>query len=382
MKIVINMVSPAHGGGFHTYNCNVLKGLVKNTDNNEYYIFINEESINSFSIPNFNNIHLITVSGKFSKTIPRYLWMQIILPINLILINADILFSPMNFMPIILQFCNVKSILVIHTNLPWLYPEVLERISRLKFMFTKFFLHLSIFVSHKIIVDSETAKKELIGIFPSINKKTKTIYLGIDNNKFTKSTNTIMSFNSRISINKDDYFLTISSTVRYHCLIELIIAYDNLNSIYNNIPKFLLISKNIDSKYFKEVNEFASTRTCSEKIILIEDLNSDLLPTIYNNAELYIFSSYCEVFGFTNLEAMSCGLPVLTAGKSALPEICGDAAIYFNPHDPTDIAKKISDLHFNEKLKEEMITRGYKQASKYTWKKTCEQTESLILQPN
>ena len=382
MKIVINMVSPAHGGGFHTYNCNVLKGLIKNTDNNEYNIFIKEDSINSFSIPYFNNIHLITVSGKFSKTIPRYLWMQIILPINLILINADILFSPMNFMPIILQFCNVKSILVIHTNLPWLYPEVLERISRLKFMFTKFFLHLSIFVSHKIIVDSETAKKELIGIFPSINKKTKTIYLGIDKNRFENITTANIFLNDRINIKKDKYFLTISSSVRYHCLIELILAYDKLNSQYKKIPKYLLISKNLDSKYFNEVNDLIIRINCSEKIILIVDLDSDFLPTIYYNAELYIFSSFCEVFGFTNLEAMSCGFPVLTSNKSALPEICGEAALYFNPHDPIDIANKISDLFFDDKLKEELIARGYKRVSKYCWKDTCKQTKSLILEDN
>ena len=112
----------------------------------------------------------------------------------------------------------------------------------------------------------------------------------------------------------------------------------------------LLISKNLDSKYFKEVNDLVSTINCSEKIILVED--SGFLPAIYNNAELYIFSSYCEVFGFTNLEAMSCGLPVLTSNKSALPEICGDAALYFNPHDPIDIANKISNLFFNDKLKE------------------------------
>lgn len=378
MKIVINMVSPAHGGGFHTYNYNILKGLLNKTDKNEYYIFINDESIDSYSIPDAKNIHLITVSSIFSKTIPRYFWMQIILPINLIFKNVDVLFSPMNIMPIILKLSNVKSILVVHTNLPWLYPEVLEGISRLRLFFLKIFIKLSIFASHKIIVDSQTAKKELIRIFPSIINKTKTIYLGVDKNRFGNTTTTF-SLNGRINIKKDNYFLTISSSVRYHCLIELISAYDNLNSQIKDLPKFLLISKNIDYEYFREINEFISTRNFSEKIILIENLDSDLLPTIYHNAELYIFSSYCEVFGFTNLEAMSCGVPVLTAGKSALPEICGEAAIYFDPHDSDDIASKISYLYFNEELKKEMITRGYNQASKYSWNNTCAQTESLIL---
>ena len=105
-------------------------------------------------------------------------------------------------------------------------------------------MKLSIFASHKIIVDSQTAKKELIRIFPSIINKTKTIYLGVDKNRFGNTTTTF-SLNGRINIKKDNYFLTISSSIRYHCLIELILAYDNLNSQFKDLPKFLLISKNI-----------------------------------------------------------------------------------------------------------------------------------------
>ena len=155
MKIVINMVSPAHGGGFHTYNYNILKGLLNKTDKNEYYIFINDESIDSYSIPDAKNIHLITVSSIFSKTIPRYFWMQIILPINLIFKNVDVLFSPMNIMPIILKCFNVRSVLVIHSNLPWLYPKDVPG-TRLKFLFQKLFTNLSIYITDRIIVDSIT----------------------------------------------------------------------------------------------------------------------------------------------------------------------------------------------------------------------------------
>ena len=57
MRIAFNMVSPAHGGGFLTYNTNILKGLLDENDNNEYYIFISEKMISIYSIPISNNIH-------------------------------------------------------------------------------------------------------------------------------------------------------------------------------------------------------------------------------------------------------------------------------------------------------------------------------------
>ena len=95
---------------------------------------------------------------------------------------------------------------------------------------------------------------------------------------------------------------------------------------------------------------------------------------------MYIFSSYCEVFGLTNLEAMSSGIPVLTSDKSAMPEICSNAAIYFNPHDPIDIKNKIVSLYYNNALKQEMIEKGYNRVNQFTWENTFSKTRKVILQ--
>ena len=381
MNIALNMFAPTHGGGFFTYNYNILKGILSKNDNNEYYIFVNEESIDSFSIPNSKNIHILTVSAKFSITILRYLWMQIVLPVYLLYKNIDILLSPTNITPILTALFGTRTILVHHTNLPWLFPEDVPG-SKFNLFFLKFFIWFSLNVSKVIIVNSITAKKELTRVFPKISRKIKTIYLGLDKNRFNKNNDNTFFLNDKIDIRKDNYFLSISGAVRYHCLKELIIAYDNLNCNYDNIPKLLLISKNLDQKYYNEIKELIRTRNSIKNIILIEGINSDFIPSLYNNADLYIFSSYCEVFGLTNLEAMSCGVPVLTANKSAMPEICGDGALYFNPHDPDDIKNKIVDLYFNENLKKKMIIQGYKQASIYSWQNTCAQVKSLILEGN
>ena len=378
MRIAFNMVSPAHGGGFLTYNTNILKGLLDENDNNEYYVFTNEELIGSYAIPISNNIHLTTISEKYSRMIPRYIWMQTILPIYILRRKIDVLFSPMNIMPILLKFFNIRSVLVIHSNLPWLYPKDVPG-NKLKLLIQKLFTNLSIKISDKIIVDSKTAKKELTRIFPTIIDKTIDIYLGLDKNRFIKKKGSVELLNNKIDINKDKYFLSISGAWRYHCLKELIIAYDNFRHEYKKGPKFLLITKNTDQQYFNELNEVMITRNFSEDIILIEDIDSDLIPLIYSNADLYIFSSYCEVFGFTNLEAMSCGVPVLTSNKSAMPEICGEAALYFNPSDPVDIKNKIVNLYSNTNLKREMIMKGYKRVNKYSWEDTCAKTKYQIL---
>ena len=130
-------------------------------------------------------------------------------------------------------------------------------------------------------------------------------------------------------------------------------------------------------KYNKLKNIIKNSKF-SEKIILIEDLESKFLPEIYKNSNLYIFSSYCEVFGLTNLEAMNYGVPVVTSNRSSLPEICGEAAIYSNPEDPEDIKNKVSELYFDKKLKDKMIENGYNNVKKYSWDNTFEKTLKTI----
>jgi len=78
-------------------------------------------------------------------------------------------------MPIVLGFFKVKTTLVIHSNLPWLYPGDVPG-GRIKFLLQRLFTSLSIKIIEKIIVDSQTAKNELIKIFSNIVDKTEMAY--------------------------------------------------------------------------------------------------------------------------------------------------------------------------------------------------------------
>ena len=122
MNVAFNLVGATHGGGFLTYNYNILKGMLDKNDNNKYFVFINKGFIDSF-FSETKNIHMISIPKIFSKTISRLIWMQTILPIYLIRNKIDVVFSPMNIMPIIIKLFNIKNVLVIHSNLPWLYPN-------------------------------------------------------------------------------------------------------------------------------------------------------------------------------------------------------------------------------------------------------------------
>jgi glycosyltransferase involved in cell wall biosynthesis len=102
------------------------------------------------------------------------------------------------------------------------------------------------------------------------------------------------------------------------------------------------------------------------------------LRALYQEAEAYVFPSLFEGFGLPPLEAMVHGCPVVSSDKTCLPEILGEAALYFNPEDEGDMIAKIKTILTDEKLRTELIKRGYEQMRKYSWEKCAKETLEIL----
>ncbi len=102
------------------------------------------------------------------------------------------------------------------------------------------------------------------------------------------------------------------------------------------------------------------------------------LRSLYENACVFVYPSFYEGFGIPPVEAMTCGCPVLVARSSALPESCGDAALYCDPSSPADIAEKIASLLDNPQLAKQMCALGRIQAAQFTNQQTASMLWSEI----
>jgi glycosyltransferase involved in cell wall biosynthesis len=105
-----------------------------------------------------------------------------------------------------------------------------------------------------------------------------------------------------------------------------------------------------------------------ESLLFFPNPTDTDLYELYAHAAVYVFPSLLEGFGLPPLEAMSQGVPVAASHSSCLPEILGDAAVYFSPTDPQDMARAITSLLQNPNLRRELIDRGLKHVSRYSWR--------------
>jgi glycosyltransferase involved in cell wall biosynthesis len=118
----------------------------------------------------------------------------------------------------------------------------------------------------------------------------------------------------------------------------------------------------------------------SHRVIVTGYVADDHLPALYSGATAFILPSLYEGFGLPVLEAMQCGTPVLSANTASLPEVGGDAALYASPVDDTDFQTQLITLLNNPELRQQMVEKGFKQAEKFSWEQSAQETLAVYRQ--
>lgn len=122
------------------------------------------------------------------------------------------------------------------------------------------------------------------------------------------------------------------------------------------------------------IHAFIQDQSLQQRVTVLGYVSAQGLAALYQTASLLLFPSLEEGFGLPVLEAMAYGLPVVASRTSSLPEVGGDAALYCDPYDPTDIAAKVMCALQDANLREGMIQRGWARSREFTWRRTAEKT--------
>jgi len=162
-------------------------------------------------------------------------------------------------------------------------------------------------------------------------------------------------------------------------LIGLIKTFEKFKKSYEpQITNYKLVIAGKKGWLYKNVLKTAKRSHFSKEIILTDFINNEDKAYLYNLASLFVYPSFYEGFGFPPLEAMVCGLPVITSNLSSLPEIVGKAAIMINPYNIDEFAWAMYLLLKDKNLRKRLIKEGTEQVKKFRWKRCAEETLNVL----
>ncbi len=357
---------PGRVGGSETYIRNLIAKLAEIDRENEYFIFTNRENFNEFKIdkPNFHKV-LCPINASFKPG--RILWEQFILPFQTMKYKIDILFSAGYTTPVLTKCKQVVAIYDLN------YHHHPEDFSRLELVFWKILIPLSAKVADKIIVLSNNSKRDIENVLDVESGKVIPIYLAanIFSNTAGWTEEKVGEVKKKYKIDKD-YILSVAAFHPHKNLYRLIEAYKILKDRYGSGHKLVLVG--MKARASKAVEDAIKGMSLEKDVIFTGWIPVEDIPILYKGAAVFVFPSLFEGFGIPPIEAMTCGTPVAVSNATSLPEVVGEAGLFFNPLDIEDIAEKIFKIISDDSIREGLIKKGFEQAKKFSWEKTTRQT--------
>ena len=235
----------------------------------------------------------------------------------------------------------------------------------------------AIYKSEKILVPSEYIKSLLIKEWKVPESKIVVTYEAVDDKIFAIA-KSLSSDSQEKSLNKfkinTPYIFYVGNAHPHKNVGGLINAFLKLKE-KKEFKDLGLVLAGYDEYFWPRIrDEFTD-----KDIIYTGRVSDEELVALYKNARVFVMPSFEEGFGIPLLEAMACGTPVASSNAASLPEVGGDTAVYFNPHDISDVEHKISQVLSNENLRKDLIEKGKKRVKLFSWQRLAKQTKEVYL---
>jgi len=254
---------------------------------------------------------------------------------------------------------NKKIVLTVH--------DLIHEIFRADYGFKKSYLPKRKMIDRAdhIICVSESTKIDLINYYNVPDNKITVIYHSSPFENDEKQT-----YKMDINILNEKYFLYVGSRWKYKNFSNLLKTLKFNTSILKNYKLVLFGGGRITNS---EINQIKKLDLNIDNIIHFSG-NEKLLKNLYRHAEFLIYPSKYEGFGIPVLESFSQECPVICSNTSSLPEVAGDAALYFDPNDVSSISDSITKITSSEEIKRIYIQKGLKRLQSFSWEKCANET--------
>ncbi len=370
MRIGINALYllPGKVGGSEIYIRNLVKYLSRIDKDNDYFIFINKESVGVFqdTVPRLN---IVPCPVPATNRPVRILWEQFILPFQVLRHKIDVLLSAGMTSPF---FCPVPSVLVMydlqHVNQPQNFPPLYR-------FFLKTILFLSAKTSDGIITISDKVKKDIIQHYRIRSERIMVGHLAVNREEFFPiGGDALGSIKIKYAL-PEQYILYAAALLPHKNHERMLQAF---KEIHDSMPEMSLVFTGAWETGYDKIKSSISASGLQNAVIMLGWLPFEDIPALYRGAELFVYPTLHEGFGLPILEAMASGVPVVCSRIEPLIEIAGNAALLVDPYDQSDIARGVLTVLGDKDLGSKFIEAGMLRVKSFTWEKTAFNTLAFL----
>lgn len=363
-RIAILSVS-SRGGGSETFLRGILPSITKYNSESEFHLFVAESRVEHYKGIAKNLIIHSVADQILDNPLRRMIYDNIKISREIKAIKPDLCFCTSEVFSPLLKLLKIPLINVYHAALQfYMKPGVDE--SRFRLYYTRFMRGISIRLATKTIAVSHFERAEIGGRYPKyMMDKILVIYHGLDHAYFRKP----ILEEKKVSPLNFPYILCVADRYRHKKIDEMIQIYSIMHAKYDVKDHLVIIGRSKSDKIENQLHELIKKNSLESYVHFIDYVDNKEIREYYWNARLYWTNSSCESFGLTPLEAMACGIPVLSVWSSALPEVYGDAALFYNPYscNQEEIANISTEILVDTKLREKYIKKGLEHVNKFTW---------------
>lgn len=355
--------------GLGRYTQKLIENLARLDTQNEYFIFLQEKEYKTWKI-NTENFHRILAPYHWYSIME-----QLFMPLKIKNVDLDFMHFPHFNVPF---FYNDPFVVTIHdliisrfpteraTTLgPWLY-----KIKQLAYH--RVIKHAA-YAAKRIITVSDYSKRDIVDYFNLPEQKIAVTYEATDLQEVKE-----VPVAEKIKILQhygiDAPFILYVGNAYPHKNLEILMKVIKVLKKKKQLDwKLVLVGKK--DYFYQRLEQLAWAMDIEKEAIFAGFVPDHDLPALYQEALAYIFPSRYEGFGLPPLEAMSHGTPVLSSQQACLPEILGEAALYFDYQDVYGIIKQLEKITKNQNnIRRDLITKGLKKVREYSWEKMARQT--------
>ncbi len=346
--------------GMGDFTREVFKRLAKRYPQHQFYFLFDQPYSRDFIFP--ENIHPLVVSPPARHPILWKYWFDIKLPLVLKKIKADVFVSLDGFCSLTTK---IPQCLMVH-DLGFLHQP--EAYKKSQYRFYKRFTPKFLKKAKAIATLSQFSKEDIVHQYKIDPQKISVVYHAV------KEVFRPTSFDQQVwtrekYTEQKAFFLYAGAMEPRKNLVNLLKAFSVFKKRQQSEMKLVLCGSLAPEN--EEFLPLLKTYKYRDDVVLANQVSEEEVVQLMGAAYALVYPSLFEGFGLPVLEAMKCGVPVLTSVHTSMQEMGEDGALYFRPDDHTDMADKLMLIYKDENLRSSLIAKGKVIAAKYTWERTA-----------